>query len=124
MCRSLADKPHFFVSFGIVEISRVPEFSTYSEIVQLKTFLNTLNYASTANMQEVMKFYNLVGKKTFKTDFDTITFKSGFTYGDYQSEFADMGCGLCNSGPFLIMFRLHCPKIALNVIPSMFTDFL
>ena len=29
---------------------------------------NTLNYASTANIEEVMKFYN-VGHKTFETDF-------------------------------------------------------
>ena len=31
-------------------------------------FHNTLNYASTANIEEVMKFYNL-GDKTFETDF-------------------------------------------------------
>ena len=29
---------------------------------------NTLNYASTANIEEVMKFYNL-GDKPFETDF-------------------------------------------------------
>ena len=33
-----------------------------------KPFHNTLNYASTANIEEVMKFYNL-GDKTFETDF-------------------------------------------------------
>ena len=33
-----------------------------------KPFHNTLNYASTANIEEVMKFYNL-GHKTFETDF-------------------------------------------------------
>ena len=31
-------------------------------------FHNTLNYVSTANIEEVMKFYNL-GDKTFETDF-------------------------------------------------------
>ena len=31
-------------------------------------FHNTLNYASIANIEEVMKFYNL-GDKTFETDF-------------------------------------------------------
>ena len=34
-----------------------------------KPFYNTLNYASTANIEEVMKFYNL-GDKTFETDFN------------------------------------------------------
>ena len=33
-----------------------------------KHLQNTLNYASTANIEEVMKFYNL-GDKTFETDF-------------------------------------------------------
>ena len=33
-----------------------------------KPFHNTLNYASTANIEEVMKFYNL-SDKTFETDF-------------------------------------------------------
>ena len=33
-----------------------------------KTFHKTLNYASTANIEEVMKFYN-PGNKTFETDF-------------------------------------------------------
>ena len=33
-----------------------------------KPFHNTLKYASTANIEEVMKFYNL-GDKTFETDF-------------------------------------------------------
>ena len=34
-----------------------------------KHFHNTLNYASTANIEEVMKFCNL-GDKTFETDFN------------------------------------------------------
>ena len=33
-----------------------------------KPFYSTLNYTSTANIQEVMNFYNL-GNKTFETDF-------------------------------------------------------
>ena len=33
-----------------------------------KPFHNTLNYDSTANIEEVMKFYN-PGDKTFETDF-------------------------------------------------------
>ena len=35
-----------------------------------KPFHNTLNYASTANIEEVMKFYNL-GNKTSETDFSS-----------------------------------------------------
>ena len=38
----------------------------------LKPFHNILNYVSTANIEEVMKFYNL-GNKTFETDFSTCT---------------------------------------------------
>ena len=34
-----------------------------------KPFQNTLNYASTANIEELIKFYNL-GDKTFETDFN------------------------------------------------------
>ena len=34
-----------------------------------KPFHNTLNYASTTNIEEVMKFYN-PGGKTFETDFN------------------------------------------------------
>ena len=33
-----------------------------------KTFQNILNYASTSNIQEDMKFYN-IGDKSFETDF-------------------------------------------------------
>ena len=35
-----------------------------------KRFHNTLNYASTTYIEEVMKFYN-PGNKTFETDFKT-----------------------------------------------------
>ena len=34
-----------------------------------KPFHNTLNYASTVNIEEVMKFYN-IGDKSFETDFN------------------------------------------------------
>ena len=65
---------HFFVSLGIAEILRFSELSVYTEIYYTefipisKPFHNTLNYASTANIEEVTKFYNL-GYKTFETDF-------------------------------------------------------
>ena len=68
-CRSLGGKPHFFVSLGIAEILGFSELSIYSEVV-LKPFYNTLNYASTANVEEVMKFHK-PGDKTFETDFNS-----------------------------------------------------
>ena len=49
-----------FVSLGIAEIL------SYSKLIH-----NILNYASTANIEEVMKFYYL-GDKTFETDFSRL----------------------------------------------------
>ena len=63
----------------IAENLRFSEFSVYIEVVLLKTFHNTLNYASTASIEEVMKFYNL-GDKTFETDFSTLLIVCGFTF--------------------------------------------
>ena len=59
---------NFFVSLGIAEILGFSELSVYSEIALLKTFPQH-NYASTANIEEVMKVYN-PGDKTFETDFN------------------------------------------------------
>ena len=61
----------FLSSLGSLKfrIHSISELSIYTEVVQLKNpFHNTLNYASTANIEEVVKFYNL-GDKTFETDF-------------------------------------------------------
>ena len=63
-CRSWG-QISFLVSLGIVEISRFSKLSIHSKVVLLITFLQ--NYASTANIQEVMKFYNL-GNENFETD--------------------------------------------------------
>ena len=64
-CRSWG-QISFLVSLGIVvQISRFSKLSIHSKVVLLITFLQ--NYASTANTQEVMKFYNL-GNKNFETD--------------------------------------------------------
>ena len=60
---------NFFVSLGIAEILGFSELSVYTEVVLLKSFHNTLNNASTANTEEVMKFYNL-SDKTFETEFN------------------------------------------------------
>ena len=59
---------NFFVSLVITEILEFCWFSVYTEVVLLKTFHNTWCYASMANIEEVMKFYNL-GDKTLKPDF-------------------------------------------------------
>ena len=69
---SLEGKPQLFVSRGIADILGICELSIYIEAVHLKTFLPfTLNYASTANIEEVMKFYNL-GNKSLETDFRSV----------------------------------------------------
>ena len=62
-------KPHFFYSLGIVEILGFSESSICTKVVLLKTYHNILNYSSTANIEEVMKFYSL-GNKSFETNFN------------------------------------------------------
>ena len=59
----------FCPPLGIAEILGFSELSVYIEVFLLKTFPHTLNYVSTANIEEVMKFYNS-GEKTFETDFN------------------------------------------------------
>ena len=49
-----------------------------------KPFHNTLNYASTANIDEVMEFYNL-GGKTFETDFSSARYLVSIFY--FQDHF-------------------------------------
>ena len=68
-----------FLSLGIAEIEEFFELSIYTEVVLLKIFLKSLNYGSTANIEEVMKFYN-PGDKTFETDF------SSMQHGRLQSD--------------------------------------
>ena len=60
----------FFVSLGIAEIQNFVSFQSILKLSYSKSFHNTLNYASTANIEEVVKFYNL-GDKTFETDFNS-----------------------------------------------------
>ena len=70
-------KKIFFVSLGIAEILRFSELSVYiRKLSYSKPFHNTLNYASTANIEEVLKFYNL-GDKTFSTEFNSYTKTDG-----------------------------------------------
>ena len=62
---------NFFVSLGIAEILGFSELSVRLKLFCSKPFHNTLNYASTANNEEVTKFYDL-GDKTCETDFKTM----------------------------------------------------
>ena len=66
----LGENLHFFVSFGMPEILGFSELSVILKLSYSKPFHNTLNYASTANIEEVMKIYNL-RHKTFETDFNS-----------------------------------------------------
>ena len=59
---------NFFVSIGITGIHDFLNIQFILKLPNSKPFHNTLNCASTANIEEVMKFYNL-GDKTFETDF-------------------------------------------------------
>ena len=59
---------NFFVSLGIAEFDDFRSFQFILKLSYSKPFHNTLNYASTTNIEEVMEFYNL-GDKTFETDF-------------------------------------------------------
>ena len=55
----LGEKFTFFNSLGTTKISRNLKRSVYVNVVLLKTFQNNFNYASTSNIREVIKFYNL-----------------------------------------------------------------
>ena len=54
----LAEKFFFFKSPGTTKIPRSFKLFVYINVVQ-----NNLNYASTSNMREVIKFYNLGSKR-------------------------------------------------------------
>ena len=60
-------KPHLFCLPWIDEILGFSKISVYTELPCSNPFHNTLNCASTANIEEVMKFYN-PDDKSFETD--------------------------------------------------------
>ena len=62
---SLMKNLNFFVSLGIAEIFGFSELLFILKLSHSKSFHNTLNHVSTANIKEVMKFY-----KAFETDFN------------------------------------------------------
>ena len=68
-CRSFGGNLSFLASLGIAEILGFFELSVYTEVIYPQSFHNTSNYAFTASIEEVMRFYNL-GDKTFETDFN------------------------------------------------------
>ena len=67
----LGEKFTFFNSLGTTKISRSLKHNVYINVVLLINFQNNLNYTSTSDIREVIKFYNL-GDKTFETDFSYI----------------------------------------------------
>ena len=63
----LGKKTLIFLSpLGSLKFYDFLSFQFIMKLSYLQPFHNTLNYASTANIEEVMKFYNL-GDKTFET---------------------------------------------------------
>ena len=64
---SLGGKPNFLISLGITESLGFSELSVYTEVVLLKTYLQHFESCLFANIEKVMKFYNL-GDTTFETD--------------------------------------------------------
>ena len=68
MVSLMGEKFFFSNSLGTTKISTSFKLSVYTRVVLLINFPEQFNYASTSNIGEVMKFYNL-GNKTFETGF-------------------------------------------------------
>ena len=62
----LGEKPHIFVSLGLLKFLDFQGCLFILKLSYSKPFCSTLNYGSTANIKEVMKFYNL-SDKPFET---------------------------------------------------------
>ena len=62
---------NFLSPLGSLTFQNFLSFLFILKLSYSKPFHNTLNCASAANIEEVMKFYNL-GDKTFETDFSPI----------------------------------------------------
>ena len=65
------DNLTFFVSLGIAEISEILKLLLIFKLSFSKLFRKNLKYASTANIREIMQFYNL-DDKSFETVFNLI----------------------------------------------------
>ena len=66
------------IFLGLLSFQDFLRFQLILRLPYSKHFHSTLNYASTANIQEVMKFYNLI-YKTFETELykgDIISFQT------------------------------------------------
>ena len=59
----------FSPTLGLLKFQDFLNFLYILKLSYSKPFYITLNYASTANFQEVMKFYDL-GNESFETDFN------------------------------------------------------
>ena len=62
----------FLSPLGPLKLLDFLSFLLFLKLSYSKPFYNNLDYASTANIEEVMKFYNL-GAKTFETSFRSST---------------------------------------------------
>ena len=68
----------FFLSpLGSLKFYDFLSFLFILKLSNSKPFHNTLSCASTENIEEVMKFYNL-GDKTFEMDFKSIQWQNNF----------------------------------------------
>ena len=73
---------NFLISLGITEILGFSDLSVYTEVVLLKTYLQHFELCLFANIEKVMKFYNL-GDKTFETDLSSSALSQNITIDDY-----------------------------------------
>ena len=62
---------NFLSPLGLLNFWDFLSFLFILKLSYSKPFYNTLNYASTANIEEGLMFYNL-GDKTFETDFSIV----------------------------------------------------
>ena len=69
----LEESLKFFVFLGIAEISQIVQLSLIFKLYFSKRFRSILNYASTANNREIMKFYNLGDQSMISTSTDLET---------------------------------------------------
>ena len=65
---------NFLSPLGSLKFEDFLSFLFMLKLSYSKPFHKTLKYASTANIEEVMQFYNL-GDKTFEADFNLVNFR-------------------------------------------------
>ena len=76
-----------------------------------KPFLNALNYASTSNIEELMKFHNLIDK-TFETDFYFVGVR--FAFQNLSRDWGGGGGG--GSGATFVFYSVKLCILVLKYI--------